>query len=117
MPEAEASVQDVGWVYREGEELPPVDIKETVAAVAETVREVPAAELAVDAVLAAGKPAAELPPLPPPAHESPNVTRLAIMASMGAIAIGIVTTGVMAYAAYSIMAAPFRVARYVIGGK
>jgi len=118
------TAQDVGWVYRADEELPPVNIKETVAEVAEEVRHVPAAELAAEAVSATGKPAEEaLPPLPPVTHEPAAshqpVTRtsIVVMTGMGVFAIGMITTGLVTLAAFSMMTAPLRMARRYLSAK
>ena len=109
----------MGWVYRAEEELAPVDIEETVAEVAAEVRHVPAAELAAEAVSATGKPAQdELPPLPPVAHQPPpSFTGMAVMSGMGVFAIGMITTGLVTLAAFTMLTAPVRMARRWMGGK
>jgi hypothetical protein len=117
-PETESAAHDVGWVYRADEELPPVNIQETVAEVAEEVRHVPAAELAAEAVLTTGKvQQEELPPLPPVKQDPPNVTSVAVMTGMGVLAIGMIATGLVTLAAFSLMTAPVRFARRYLTAK
>ena len=118
----------MGWVYRADEELPPVNIQQTVAEVASDIRHVPAAELAAEAVSATGQQAEEeLPPLlpikpeapvnhaPPKKHEPSNMTSVAVMTGMGVFAIGMIATGLVTLAAFSMVTVPLRfVRRYLI---
>ncbi len=121
----------MGWVYRADEELPPVNIEETVAEVAAEIRHVPAAELAAEAVSATGKPAQEeLPPLPPvkreavvkqeaaKTHEPLRImTSVAVMTGMGVFAIGMIATGLVTVAAFGMMTAPVRFVRRYLTAK
>ncbi len=103
---------DVGWVYRESETASPtvndVAAKEVVAELVTEVRTAPPALTVVK------WPEREIPREPAVVYPPPDPARLAMMAGMGALAFGVLTTGLASLVVVGMIAGPVLAARRLL---